>query len=228
MIQSVIFDFDDTLITNILLDYAGFDKPCKKLGINGLNFSSFLSLRKKGLLAKDIVNKIKLNSKMNFDVSQFISLRNEFLQSEESISFLKLNTGTRTVLSFLKSKKIKCFLCTIRNNKKIVIEFLKRNDLLQYFSGIYLMDDVITNFDKSISSNRVLIKNSLIYKVMREHSLSTKGMILIGNSEDDYNSSNNMHVDFICYDNSHVSNTVNGLRKVKSMIDLKKKLISLV
>lgn len=228
MIQSVIFDFDDTLITNVLLDYAGFDKPCKKLGINGLNFANFLSLRKKGLLAKDIVKKIKLNSKMNFDVSKFISIRNEFLQSKESVSFLKLNAGARNVLSFLKSKKIKCFLCTIRNNKKIIIKFLKRNNLLQYFSGIYLMDDIITDFDKSIPSNRILIKNSLIYKVMKEHSLSNNVILLIGNSDDDYNSSNTMHIDFICYDNSHIRNTVKGIWKVTSMMDLKKKLISLV
>lgn len=228
MIRSVIFDFDDTLISNILLDYAGFDIPCKKLGINGIDFQSFLHLRKKGLLAKDIVKKIELNSKVKIDVSKFISLRNEFLQSEESVSFLQLNTGARDVLSFLKSKKVKCFLCSIRNNKKIVIEFLKRNDVLQYFSDIYLMDDIMADFDKSIPSNRVLIKNSLIYRVMKEHSLSSDGMLLIGNSEDDYNSSNNMHVEFICYDNSHVSIVVKGIRKVKSMMDIKKQLISLV
>lgn len=228
MIRSVIFDFDDTLINNVLLDYTGFDMPCKKLGIKGIDFQSFLHLRKKGLLAKDIVKKIELNSKMKFDTSKFISLRNEFLQSEESVSFLQLNAGTRNVLSFLTSKKIKCFLCSIRNNKKIVIEFLKRNYMLQYFSDIYLMDDIRANFDKGIPSNRILIKNSLIYRVMKEHSLSSDGMLLIGNSEDDYNSSNNMHVEFICYDNSHVSNMIEGIRKAKSMMDIKKQLISLV
>lgn len=224
MIKAVIFDFDDTIINNSSLDYEGFIRPCKELGIPTPDFKRIMYFRKKRLLARGIALKIQEHTKKKFSISKFISLRNEFLQSKESTPFLNLNTGTRNLLSFLKSKKIRCFLCSIRKNKKIIIDFLVKNDIRDYFSGIYLMNDIGPDLDNSYPSNRVLIKNSLIHKIIKDQLISNSNVVFIGNSEDDYNSALNMHVKFIYYENLYIGNTVKGAVKVQNMKSLKRKL----
>jgi len=224
MINSVIFDFDDTLINNTLLDYEGFVRRCKKLDIPNPGYEEIINFRKKGLFARDIALKIKNETKKNFSISQFLLLRNEFLQHPESIPFLTLHTGARNLLTFLKAKKIKCFLCSVRNNKKIVIDFLIKNKINQYFSGIYLMDDVGLSLDNSRTSNRVLIKNSLIHKIIKDHSLSNHNVIFIGNSKDDYESAVNMNVKFIYFENYYNKDELIDTSKVKNLKRLQQKL----
>jgi phosphoglycolate phosphatase-like HAD superfamily hydrolase len=224
MINSVIFDFDDTVINNSLLDYEGFLRPCKKLGAPVPKFEKIINFRKKGLLARDIALKIKTETKKSFSITQFLQLRNEFLQHYESISFLTLHTGARNLLTFLKAKKIDCFLCSVRKNKKIVTNFLIKNRINQYFSGVYLMDDIGLNLDNSNSSNRVLIKNSMIHKIIKDHLLSNSNIVFIGNSKDDYNSAVNMHVKFIYYENFYNDDVIKYVIKVKDMKRLQQKL----
>ena len=146
MIKLIIFDFDDTITDNVLLDYNAFLFPCKKLKIPCPNKSLIRSLRKRGFLAKEI---IQYNSqiKNKYTVKTFLKERNNFLSDKNSFKFLKLKTNTKFLLYNLKRKNIKCILCTARKNKKTVMNFIKKNQISSYFSKFYFMEDLELSVD---------------------------------------------------------------------------------
>ena len=120
MIKIIIFDFDDTLVDNTLLDFEGFKIPCQKLGIKFPPKNEIWKLRRQGKLAFDIIKKIKQKEGKVFLFNEFLSLRKVFFNSLESNLFLQLQKGSKELLSFLKKNGIRCILCSVRNDKKII------------------------------------------------------------------------------------------------------------
>jgi phosphoglycolate phosphatase-like HAD superfamily hydrolase len=228
MIKSVIFDFDDTLIDNKELDYQGFVIPCLKLGLPLPTSKQIFHLRKNNFLAKDITINLRNRSKKQFSIKNFLSLRSTFLQSKESIPFLYLKIGTKSLLSFLKDNKIKCFLCSVRQNKQTILDFLRKNKIHNYFSNVYVMKDIGVEIENFNMSNRKLIKNSLIYKIIKNTQCVPNEIVFVGNSKEDLNSALDMHVNFIYYKNSYLKEiNINDIIKVQTMTDLRRQIIFL-
>ena len=99
MINLVILDFDDTITDNRLLDFKAFETPCKNLNIPPPSFKMISSSRKKGLLAKDIMQKhLKKIGKSNL-LSDFLSKRDTFLSDSKSMYHLQLKKHVIPVLS---------------------------------------------------------------------------------------------------------------------------------
>ncbi len=225
MIRLVIFDFDDTLTDNRFLDYRAFLIPCKKLGLPIPPLHRVTNLRKKGYLAKDIMMIYLKQHKKEQLIQQFLDKRSKFLNSKKSLNYLKIKENTKSILYFLKRKKISCVLCTARKNKKYVLNFLAKNEILSYFSNVYFMEDLKFSIDNLDASNRVLIKNILVRKIIKNEKLKPTEMIFIGNSVDDIVTSKNMKIPFIYYQNSYLDqNTSKKIIKVKSMKNLQNKL----
>ena len=65
MIKLVIFDFDDTLTDNTILDHQAFKHPCRFLNLKIPEFNEMIKLRKKGCTAKQIIKKYNRNVDKN-------------------------------------------------------------------------------------------------------------------------------------------------------------------
>jgi phosphoglycolate phosphatase-like HAD superfamily hydrolase len=105
MIQLIIFDFDDTLVSNRNLDYKSFEIPCKKLSLIPLTKKDIKLSREKGFLATHVIkNYLKeLNKKELF--KKFVTERNNFLEQDQT-NYLTTQKHTHELLQFLKKKKL--------------------------------------------------------------------------------------------------------------------------
>lgn len=225
MIKAVIFDFDDTIIDNRELDYQGFVIPSKQLSVHILPKKEITMLRKKELLAKDILIHIQKQTKVQFSVKEFLLLRAKFLQSTSSLRFISLREKTKDLLNHLRNRNVKSFLCTVRKDKKVILEFLKLQNLEDAFEKIYVMKDIGCELENTNSQNRILIKNSLINKIIRDNDFSSNEIVLVGNSEDDLEAGKQMNVNFILFTNSYIKEPIiKNTIKVSNMKTLQKKI----
>jgi len=224
MIRLVIFDFDDTLTDNSFLDYQAFLQPGKQLGIPTPPLKKIRVLRKKGFLAKEIMKKfLKENNKKL--INDFLIKRSKFLNKSESFRYLKLKKNTKSLLNFLKKNKIKCILCTTKKNKKMVLNFLVKNNISSYFSKTYFMKDLKFMIDNLDESNRVLIKNILVRKILKNEKIKPNEILFVGNSVDDLKTAKNMKTHFIYFQNTYLEELSNKkITKVPSMLSLQKKI----
>ena len=99
MIRLIIFDFDDTIIDNSFLDYNAFVTPCKQLKIKIPQQKEFIKLRKKGLVAKEIMIKILKKQNKEEMLSGYLELRTKFL-FKESLKYLILKKNTKSLLNY--------------------------------------------------------------------------------------------------------------------------------
>ena len=227
MIHLLILDFDDTLTDNIYLDYQSFVFSCKKLGLSSPTFEKIVSLRKQGFIATKIINQIVDNKIKSEIISKFILLRQNFLKNKNSMKFLKLKDGTEKLFLMLKRQKINCILCTSRKDKQFVIEFLKKQNIYKYFSKIYDSQYLELTLDNVDPLNRLLIKNILIRKILKDYNLRNSEILYVGNALEDQKTAQNMNVLFIYFQNFYLPKYTQVKLKVDNMIGLIKKIESL-
>jgi len=205
MIRLIIFDFDDTLTDNRRLDRYAFIVPCKKLGLPIPKNQMIRKYRKKGYLAKDIMKNV-LNKNNTKKIQDFLDERKKFLNSRGSMDFLDLKNYSKYLLYFIKRKKIKMILCTSRKNKRIVIDFLKKKQINQYFSKFYFMEDFKINIDNRVSKNRIIIKKLLLGKIIKSELICKEEIMFVGNSYEDFTCAKDLGIRFIMYQNSYLKN----------------------
>lgn len=225
MIKAVIFDFDDTIIDNNLMDYRSFIIPSKKLGLKLPSTNKITEFRKKGYLATNIISKFFLNEENKDLIHEFFSIRKNFVQSLDSTKFLRLKKNLRFLLRILKRKQIECYLCTTRQQKEIVYAVLKKNDITKYFGGIFFNENLGIIIDNYNKQNRILIKTSLLHLIMKTRRLQNTEMIYVGNSEEDLLAAKILKIHFIYIQNSYLPNlNEKNTIKVKNVLDLKNKI----
>lgn len=226
MIKLIIFDFDDTLTDNSRLDLYSFLIPCKKLDLKEPATTMITSLRKKGYLAKDIVKKIIPYTNQQPLYDEFIRIRNEYLESERSLRYLKLQNNTKSLLHILQQKKITCVLSSANKNKDRVLHFLQINNIKKYFSKTYFMDDLCFKIDNSNEENRILIKKSLLHKIIKYRSINHNEIIYVGNSIEDLEAASYFRLAFVHYQNQYLKKLDNyDIIKTDNMKNLKKLII---
>lgn len=229
MINLVILDFDDTITDNRLLDFKAFETPCKNLGIVTPSVQMISSSRKKGLLARDIMQKhLRKIGKSNL-LNDFLSRRDTFLSDSKSMYHLQLKKHVIPVLVLLKRKKIKCILCSARKNKQMVKSFLKYSKIDSYFFTKYFMHDVGFVIDNIVRSNRILIKTSLLKQIIKDERIVPQRVLYVGNSSEDFEAATRLKIPFVYMENYYL-NKESGLdlNRVSNMFDLKQKIQSLV
>ncbi|GEM_PF-5034158 len=229
MINLVILDFDDTITDNRLLDFKAFETPCKNLGIIPPSPQTISSSRKKGLLAKDIIQKhLRKIGKLNF-LNDFLSRRDMFLSDSKSMYHIQLKKHIISVLSLLKRKKIKCILCSARKNKQMVKAFLKYSKTDSYFFTTYFMQDMGFVLDNIVRSNRILIKTSLLRQIIKDECIDPQRILYVGNSSEDFEAATRLKIPFVYMENHYLDKESHlDLNRVSNMLDLKQKIQSLV
>jgi len=205
MIKLIIFDFDDTITDNRYLDFESFDLTCKKFNIvNPLTLKKLVILRRNKQTAKNITKLIKKLTSSNFLENRFLEHRKNFLVSNKSNNFLHLKSGTSITLKTINKKKIPIYLCTVRDKKQIVINFLKQHKIEKYFNDILSTVDIDTKIDNTNSENRILLKSSFLKKFIQKFQYKPDEILYVGNSNEDFISTSKFNMVFLKYDNEYL------------------------
>ena len=183
MIKKIIFDFDDTITDNQLLDYMAFAIPSKKLGISRPTKLEIKKARKRGLLAEDIISPY-LKDQNSETKKRFFLFRRNFLNNIDSADFLRAQKNLKSLLDNVVERKINCVICSSKKNKKIIIKFLEENNLRKFFDEIFVSSDLCFEIDNRNKDNRILIKRSLLYSVIKKEKKKSGEVVFIGNFED--------------------------------------------
>ena len=205
MIKLVIFDFDDTITDNRYLDYASFKTTFNKFNIkNELSLKKLISLRQKSYTAKNILKVIKNSTEKKFSSKNFLNDRKNFLLSYESNNYLKVKKDTTYLMEYLDSKNISILLCSVRHDKNIIKKFLKENNIEDYFKNIFCSSDLKLTIENDTSSNRILIKSSLLKKILIKNKIKFYEIVYVGNSFEDKVAALTHKINFIKFDNDYL------------------------
>ena len=227
MCKYIVFDFDDTITYNNILDYMSFKITCNKLGILHPSINKIAKLRRRGFLAKNIIKKICRYQKNEKIIREFLEYRKKFLLNN-SLQYLKLRPNSKAVLSNLHKSKYNLILCSANINGSMVKTFLKKNDLFKLFAGVFFIKDLGFVLDNSIKSNRVLIKNSLLHHIIKKFEIPLNEILYIGNSIEDYKSAKIMKVNFIFLKTSYLPEIkIRNIKSISSLNDLQKILLKM-
>ena len=223
MIRLIIFDFDDTITDNFLLDLKSFYFTCKQFDVKLPTKNKILKFRREGLLASDISKHLVGNSN-KIDLDSFIIHRKKFLENN-SVKYLRLKKNIKKLFSFIKTKEIKIVICSANKHKFIIEDFLKINKIFHKFSKILTMAELGFTIDNSSFSNRVLIKKSLLHNILKKFNVSTNEIVFVGNSLEDLQSANYFGIPFIYFQNNYLplqkkknTHTVNSVIELRQTI----------
>ena len=228
MIKLIIFDFDDTIIDNRLSDYQGFVRPSKKLKISNPSINSIYQFRKQGLLAKDIVLKINEKNEKRISIQKFLKIRREFINGIKVIEYFRLKQNMRSLLRFLKREQIRCVICSVRNNRKIIKKFCEQEKILDYFEKIYLQDNLDMNITINNLQKRIFIKTRLIKKIKKEQKIKDNEILFVGNAIEDIESATKTKINFIFFKNKYIPKSpkinLKNIQTVSNMKNIKRKI----
>jgi phosphoglycolate phosphatase-like HAD superfamily hydrolase len=222
MRKIIVLDFDDTLTDNLTLDFHSFNYSLKQFNIkNTLTKSDLKKLRKKRKISKDIINYI-LKKKQKHLENEILFVRKNFLQSIDANNYLNLKSHTKQILQFFKKNNFQLFLISVRNEKKIIKQFLVKNKL-NIFDNLFCNENLSFNLDNTISQNRVIIKSSLLHNILKHYGDISKNIIYIGNSKEDMEAAQNINTKFIYFQNYYLpKEQIASKFIVKSNNELKK------
>jgi|SRR3989344_4358891 len=227
MYKYIVFDFDDTITNNNILDYMSFKITCDKLGILHPSINKIVKLRRKGFLAKNIIKKIVEYQKNEKSIRKFLEYRKDFLL-KNSLQYLKLRPHCKAVLSNLHKSKYNLILCSANINGSMIKTFLKKNNLLELFTGVFFIKDLGFVLDNSIKSNRILIKSSLLHHIITKFQLPLNEILYIGNSIEDYKAAKIMKINFIFLKTPYLPEIkIMGIKSISSLNDLQKILLKM-
>lgn len=217
MIELVILDFDDTLIDNSILDYRSFVIICKRFNCYTPTKTEISFLRKKGYLAPDIVNWIHNKSKTKFDKKHFLNMRIEFLESKHSLDFLKLHPYVKYILSFLKKKKIRVVIATLRKKENIIRLFLKKENIS---SNI----DMIFNVKKKVNTRKLPIaieqKKKIYAKIIQRYNIDMERILSVGDAKADLIAAKKYKIRHIIFDKK--SHRIEKTMRIRSFLEIKR------
>jgi len=221
MTRLLIFDFDDTLVNNHYLDIKSFEIPYKMVSLDPPSKYEIKKLRKKGKTADYIIkNNLKKNNLKKF-YNNIINEREKFF-SKDQTNYLILQNHLEKNLAKIKIKNIELNIITANKNKKLVLQFLKQKKIIKYFSKVVFMDDLNIKLDNRDEGNRILIKRSLLYSILKKSRIKKNEILYIGNSLEDFKACENLQINFIHFQNDYLSKLVNNeIITINSMSELK-------
>ena len=210
----IIFDLDGTIINSSRSIISSFNYAFKKFKIKKINNNFFKKNASKG--SKFFI-KNNLN-KNNYFLLKKIDQNFHSIYSKNCTKYISCKKGLRW---FLKNYKDEYNFIICTNKKEIYSKkILKKLNIYNYFSNIYGSDS--TNFKKP--SKKLL--NSILNKTNTSHF----DVVIIGDSEVDYEFANRSKIKFILVKNGYTDKNKNQITQkysINNFFDMKKVLISI-
>jgi len=179
----IIFDFDDTLLDNTLIDIESFNFLSKKYGLLKIKDKKIISWRKNGMLAKNIIKNM-IKNKKNVLLNDCIKERLEYLRNDGGVELSREKENAKKVLQELKKQGNYNIIVSNRENKKFIIKILKKLHISLYINAVYCKT---YNEKKKIKIDNIKLKEELYRKVISDleskHNISN--VIVVGNLKSD-------------------------------------------
>ena len=166
----VVFDFDDTLTDNSLLDLRSFQYLSSSFGLYKPTGQEIKEFRCKSMLAKDIITWIIEKSVKSVQVELCMKMRDEFLKGKESEELIKMKPRLYSILKKLKSQGYTLLIATRKDlvNLKPILE---RHKLTGFFQGLY--------------ANSSEDKTCIYQKILNDFNLLPSACMVVSNSFQD-------------------------------------------
>jgi len=184
MIKLIIFDFDDTLIDNKILDFQSFKQISIKLDGYVPNITEITKLREKNFLARTIIKWLFKKSRRKYNTKKFWEERVKFLESKNSLKYISLRPYSKILLRKLKKHNITIVICTLRKNKKNLELFLDKETIKPFIDSIFNLKD--KTIETRNLSNAIKIKQELFNLIMKSYNFNSNEILSIGDSYADY------------------------------------------
>lgn len=136
-LKAIIFDLDDTLTDNKLLDLESFRYLSHSFGLYAPKMKEIIELRRKSLLAKDIISWMINKSSKPAPLEICMEMRKRFLKQRSSQELIRLKPNLFNVLKRLKLKTYFLIIVTSRTNTASLAGFLESRKLKQFFTAVY-------------------------------------------------------------------------------------------
>lgn len=170
-VNVVIFDFDDTLTDNKILDLESFRYLSSNLGLYMPSGQEIKELRCKSLLAKDIISWMIERSAKSVPLDLCIKMRDEFLKGKESQRFIRIKPKSRSILQKLKSQGYVLLIATSRTDTGPLKTILQSHKLAGFFKNVY--------------TNNSGDKTNVYQKILRDLDLLPSECLVVSNSFQD-------------------------------------------
>ncbi|MDE1766238.1 MAG: HAD family hydrolase [Thaumarchaeota archaeon] len=158
----VIFDFDDTLIDNTLLDMDSFRYVLDTFHLPQASYKTLIRWRKNGTIAKNIFRRI-IKKKNNMLLEKCVSARLEYLaRGGGGVKLANAKTGAKETLRQIKKNNNFIVVVSSRKDKSIIKKILKNLEMVQYIDEIYCAEDCKECLGKKFSATNMKIK---LYKL---------------------------------------------------------------
>lgn len=178
----VIFDFDDTIIDNSLLDIDSFEYVSNLYKLPKNSQKQIIRWRKNGMLADNIFKRILKNRKQP-SLEKCVKTRLEYLARGEGLDLIRPKEGAVKTFHEIKKQGNVIVIVTTRNQKRIVKNILKKIRLDKYVDEIFCETDHSQLQNQSM--NYVKLKENLYKLALEKTNHKTEKSIVIGNLKSD-------------------------------------------
>ena len=167
---------------------------------------------------------LKINEKneKRISIQKFLKIRREFINGIKVIEYFRLKQNMRSLLRFLKREQIRCVICSVRNNRKIIKKFCEQEKILDYFEKIYLQDNLDMNITINNLQKRIFIKTRLIKKIKKEQKIKDNEILFVGNAIEDIESATKTKINFIFFKNKYIPKSPKiNLKNIQTISNMK-------
>lgn len=182
----IIFDFDDTIIDNTLLDLDSFRYLTKNYRLDFIDDQKILRWRRKGMLAKNIIKKMTQKNK-NYELELLIKARLDYLKKGGlGLKLVRPKPCVNAVLRKLKEDGYHIVIATSRTNFPIIKKILKKIQVDEFIDSVYYFQHFVRNKSK-YPENYNQLKKNLYELAISDYEMKSKidRTIVVGNLKSD-------------------------------------------
>lgn len=225
-VKLAIFDLDDTLVDNREVDYQSFATVCRTHQARVPSRHQLTHYRNQGMRADDIIQIIWSNRTRSV-VERIKKERSELLTSGELwLRLARAFPGGSHLLTNLKKQKIYMAIVTIRKNRWLIGQLLKRLGWQHQVDFLFCGDDIPDSGSiKTHASNGLKLKKAGYIKAMKNLEVNRKQTLVIGDDPDDLQAAFDLHISCVrvrnSYKDSLFATTPKGVPDIETMADLR-------
>lgn len=225
-VRLTIFDLDDTLVDNREVDYQSFAVVCRIHQVRVSSRSRLAHYRNQGMTADDIIQTVWGNMSRSV-VEQIKKERQELLASGNLwLQLAQPFPGVVNLLTNLRKQKIQVAIVTIRKNRRLIEQLLKKRDWQQQVDFLFCGDDVPDPGGiKTRTSDALKLKRAGYIKAMKNLRAEREQTLVIGDDPDDLQAAFDLHIACVRVRNSYKESlfdvATKGIPVVETMADLR-------